>query len=237
MRAIAIVLAVCAALAGGSASHAKPSGRNAPNLAACRHIEQTKGTEISRTAPLEIPAAWSGIARADMWRIAFSTLGGRTYCVDASWIEQINDPELSADGRFIGFEWIGYEIGGYFMIDRSGKGTMLETGDRPIMSPGGSRAAVVQYSGSDFGTLEGFGVWHVGKPPMRELARLYFAQGLTDWRMEGWRGETCVLISAARFEDLPQAEAEEATAPRQPYVAFARKRGWEIAPGADCPTP
>ena len=237
MGATTLMFAASAMLASAgfaTTAEAASSGRNAPNLAACRHLKPVEGTEIQRTGPIAVPAAWSGIARTDMTRIAFSTLGGRTLCVDASWIEDIHEPELSADGRFARFEWYGYETGGYFVVDRAGNGVVFDTGDRPVPSPSGKLAAVVQYSEAGFGSLEGFGVWQVGDPPMREQARLTFPEGLTDWRMDGWHGDACVLLSAVRFDDLPENEGDVPRARRQQHVATASRGQWRIAAGSAC---
>jgi len=236
-----MTLAVLAVLSGGAVAAAKegPSGRNAPNPIACRHVKWTEGAEIERKTAIPVPRVWSGVVRSERPFLAVSTFGGRTLCVATSGIENIDDPEISPDGRFLRFAWYGYETGGYMVIDRSGKGVQFDTGDRPVPSPSGQLAAVVQYSEAGFGSLEGFGVWQVGKSPMREIARLYFPEGLTDWRMDGWRGEDCVLLSALRFEDIPDNAREQPKARRLPYAAVAAKGKWRIVPGGKsaCPKP
>lgn len=238
MRFAAMMLAATAVL-GTAATSAQPSGRNAPNPAACRHIKWSDGAEVERKGPIPVPRVWSGVVRSERPFLAVSTLGGRTLCVETSGIENIDEPEISRDGRFLGFAWYGYETGGYMVIDRAGKGVQFDTGDKPVPSPSGQLAAVVQYSEAAFGSLEGFGVWQVGTPPMRELARLTFPEGLTDWRMDGWRGEACVLLSAMRFEDLPDDAAAKPSARRQPYAAVAARGKWRIVPGSKgaCPKP
>lgn len=230
-------MAVAALGLGATPGLGRPSGRNAPNLAACPKAKSNYGAEIQRRKAIPVPRVWSGVVRSDLWRFAVSTFGGRTLCIDTGGIEDIEEPELSADGRFLRYRWYGYETGGYTVVDRSGKGAEFDTGDKPVPSPSGQLAAVVQYSEAGFGSLEGFGVWHVGKPPMRELARLSFPEGLTDWRMDGWRGENCVLLSAMRFEDMPVDEGGRPKGHRQAYAAVAAKGKWRIVAGgkAACP--
>lgn len=211
----------------------------APDLAACAGTGSAEAGEIERRKPIAVPAAWSGLVRSDLTHFAIGTLGGDTLCVDTSGMEAISDPELSPDGRFLRFGWYGYEVGGYVIVDRSGAGSHFDTGDKPIPSPGGGLAAVVQYSEAAFGTLEGFGVWAMSTPPMRELARLSFPEGLTDWRMDGWHGDSCVLLSALRFDDVAYGGGNGPNAGRRPYAAIAGTTGWRIAPGgsAACPRP
>lgn len=235
MRVMTKFIAASAVLvtgACGGPGNAAPSGRNAPNLAACPAIKANAEADLQRKGAIPLPQVWSGIARTDRNRIAFSTLGGRTLCIDASWMEGIQDAELSADGRFARFVWYGNESGGYFVVDRSGKGQAFDTGDKPVPSPSGNLVAVVQYSEASFGSLEGFGVWRIDAKPMREEARLTLPEGLTGWRMEGWHGDACVPLSAVRFDDLPQNEAEERSGtPRQYFVAMSNDSKWRIVRG------
>lgn len=239
-KALIGLAALVLPIAGGWAcAGEKPSGRNAPNLAACRNIKPVEGTEIERSGPIPVPAAWSGIVRSDRTHFAVSTMGGRTLCIDTSWMEGIADPEVSLDGRFVQFDWFGYESGGHIVADRSGRGVEFDTGDKPVPSPSGARMAAVQYSEAGFGSLEGFGVWDIAATPMTELARIVVPEGLTEWRMERWHGNACVQISAIRFEELPSDQSELPVARRQPWVAIETGGTWRIAPAGKeaCPGP
>jgi len=236
MRFAAMMLAAMAVL-GTAAASAQPSGRNAPNPAACRHIKWSDGAEVERKGPIPVPRVWSGVVRSERPFLAVSTLGGRTLCVETSGIENIDEPELSGDGRFLRFAWYGYETGGYMVVDRAGKGVVFDTGDKPVPSPSGQLAAAVQYSEAGFGSLEGFGLWQVGKPPMRELARLYFPEGFTDWQLDGWQGNACVRLSAVRFEDM--GEDQRGKPRRRPFLVRPAGKGWAIVSGSKgaCPKP
>ena len=83
-----------------------------PDLAACPERQLLEEGLRERTRPIAVPAALREVMRADMDNFAFSTLGGATVCVDASWMEAIREPALSADKRFVSFGWGGYEAFG-----------------------------------------------------------------------------------------------------------------------------
>lgn len=201
-----------------------------PDLAACAAMPPVEGTEIERTGPLPVPAALAGVARADRTHLAVSTLGGGTTCVDTSWMESVEAMTLSADRRFLSFGWLGYESGGFLVVDRTGKGQAIETGALPFPSPSHQRLAALEYSESGFGSLNGFALWQVLPAGLKELARIEFPEGMTEWRFDGWQGEDCMRLSAIHFENLPQDDAEEGKGKRDAYVVRPAGSGWALAP-------
>jgi hypothetical protein len=240
--AAVLVLAACGrdpAQASGAATPAAtpapapaaspPAQVTTPDLAACAAMPPVEGTEVERKGPLPVPAAITALVAADRTHLAVSTLAGGTTCIDTSWMEDAQAMALSPDRRFLSFEWLGYETGGFVLVDRSGKGQSVETGARPVPSPSGRRLAAVEYSESGFGTLNGFALWEVRPQGLREAARLGFPEGLTEWRLDGWQGEDCLRLSAIRFENLPQDDAEEGKGKRDAWAVRRTGAGWALA--------
>ena len=127
----AMFLTACGSQPGptaeASASTARPTETVAadatPDLAACPKPDTPVAPDTRlRTEAIAVPAALRGVMRADMESFAVSTLGGGTVCVDASWMEALDNARLSADGRFASFDWFGYEAFGHVIVDRDGKG-------------------------------------------------------------------------------------------------------------------
>jgi hypothetical protein len=198
-----------------------------PDLAACPAREPVDEEMRARTAPIPVPAPLREVMRSDMENFALSALDGATVCVDASWLESIREPALSADKRFASFSWDGYESYGHVIVDRSGKGSVIDTGEPPVPSPSGKLLAAVDLSESGFGSLNAFAVWEIAPGGLRELTKQEEApQEVTDWRIERWTGEGCIDLSAVSWDDMTGEER----VPRQPYSARASK-GWRLEPG------
>ena len=232
MRPASAILARMAALplALACAPAASAAPAPAPNLAACPAGTDRGSAERERTRPLPVPRALASIVRSRADSLAVATLGGRTLCIDAGWWETIEDMALSPDGRFLSFGWYGNESSGFQLIDRAGKGQVVETGARPVPSPSGKLLAALEYSESGFGSLNGFAMWRIEPAGLREVARIAFPEGLTGWRFDGWQGEACLRVSAMRFESLPGDGSEPAESKRERHVIRPAAKGWRLAP-------
>jgi hypothetical protein len=211
----------------------------APDIARCDAQHVRHPDDPTPGAPAAIPEAFRGVARASPLELALLTQSGTTLCDNNVWVGAIARMEWLREDRLLGWEWQGYEAYGYRIFDRAGRGTVTETGARPVFSPGGRRFASVEYSESGFGALNGYGVWEVRPNALAQLggdASAFESEGETagisepnvftgtygEWSITGWQGETCFGI-AMRSED----------GRRTAYHA-AQSADWRLAPGA-CP--
>lgn len=202
-----------------------------PDLAACPKAEPVE--ERQRTAPIPVPAPFEGLAASSMDHFAFTTLEGSTVCVDTTWLESVNDAKLSEDGRFASFSWAGYEAFGHVIVDRTGQGQVLGTGNPPVASPSGRRLAAVDLSESGFGSLNAFAVWEIRPTGIRQIAEQNEGFPSGDWRIEGWQGDACVRLSVVPLERQPEDYRDLDKTPRDPWFA-AQASGWRPAAGS-CP--
>ena len=237
--ALAVLAAACgqtdnAAQAEGSPAQPAPAEAAAqPNLAACPEAESVDEELRERKEPIPIPAPFAGLVKADMDHFAVSTLDGGTVCVDAGWMESIEEPKVSPDNRFVSFGWSGYEAFGFIVVDRSGKGQAIETGNAPLASPERDRFASIDLSESGFGGFNAFGVWQAEPAGLKELAQYSEEFPPGDWRIERWAGRACVELSVLPIERQPSHVDDFDKAPRDPWFA-AEAKGWKPAPGR-CP--
>ncbi|HYD25884.1 MAG TPA: hypothetical protein VEB68_13925, partial [Croceibacterium sp.] len=215
----------------GDDGRATTAASTEPDLGACPRAEPVEAR--IRTTPVPVPAAFDRIARSDMDHFAFATLGGTTVCVDTTWIESIDHAELSADGRFVAFDWLGYEAYGHVVVDRTGAGQVIDTGNAPFTSPDGKRLAAVDLSESGFGSLNAFAVWEIDSVGLRRLVETGQDLPPGDWRIDGWRGNHCVALSLVPFDRYPDDPADMDTVARDPWFA-AESAGWQPAAGS-CP--
>lgn len=235
MRGLSTMLASLAML-GGCIEVDRVSAAttaNAPDLAACPASELVDEDYREREAPIPVPTEFAGMVETSMDHFAISTFSGSTVCVDTGWMEAIEGAKVSADQRFLSFEWAGYEAFGYIVIDRSGTGQVIETGNAPLASPSGIRLASVDLSESGFGGFNAFGVWQIESAGLRELAKMQDGLPAGDWRIAGWAGDECVNLSLLPIERQPSDAGDFETAARDPWFA-AEASGWTPAPGA-CP--
>ncbi len=211
-----------------------------PDLSRCEKFKPDSGEDLrQRDKPLNFPPSMAALVATDRDHIAVATLGGTTLCLDARWQDSIEDPVLSKDGRFLAWSWSGYESYGYELIDRSGTGQEIDTGDKPVPSPSGKRLASVEWSESAFGSLNGVLVLQILPQGLKELARIEaLPDQLADWRIERWRGESCFELSAVRWDDFSGDGGAAANTPRQRFAAIERKGRWAIVKAEQgCPTP
>ena len=216
---------------------AKPAPLPGPNLKQCGTYKPQEGDqELERKGPLPVPVRSRAVMAANRDFVAVRLLTGATVCLFAREWEAIEPPTLSADGRLLGFDWYGYEAGGYILVDRAGKGSKFDTGAKPIPSPSGKRLASLEWSESGFGSLNGVLVLDVLPGSLREAARIgEMPEGLTDWRFDRWRGENCLEISALPFAAMtqPDGSAPRGT-PRQRFTVQPKGVIWALTKAA-CP--
>jgi hypothetical protein len=213
--------------AGGRAEAATPAvPPAAPDLAGCPARAPLEEGLRQRAAPIPVPAELRAVMASGMDDFAVLTQAGETVCVDASWMEAIHDPRLSADGRFASFDWEGYESYGHVIVDRSGEGQVLDTGVSPLFSVTGDRFAAADLGEAGYGALNAFAVWQIEQTGIRQLGKQQEVPSAADWHIERWAGETCVELSAIPWEGYT-GEPETA---REPFRARAAG-GWRIEPG------
>lgn len=224
------------AAASAAAPVAATVAATAPDLAACPKRQLLEEGLRERTKPIPVPAALREIMRSDIDNFAFSTFDGSTVCVDASWMEAIREPGISADKRFVSFGWDGYEAFGYAIVDRVGSGQEIDTGVAPVRSPSGKRMAALDYSESGYGALNAFAVWDIAPERLVQIARIETLPEMYGWRLDRWRGEACLELSAISWEDFAE-QGEQDKAPRQGFVARPVSGGWQVLPTSDdrCP--
>jgi hypothetical protein len=209
-----------------------------PELSRCAPFKPDSGdSERQRDKPLVFPAALNDIVATDRDHIAILTLDGGTLCIDARWQDSIEEARLSKDGRFLSWDWGGYEAYGHELIDRSGKGQEIDTGASPVASPSGRRLGAVEWSESGFGALNGVLVLQVMPQGLKELARIeQLPEEMADWRLDRWRGEGCFEVSAVRWSDYPDNGEISPATPRQHFQVVERGGGWTVIPGGQgCP--
>jgi hypothetical protein len=182
-----------------------------------------------RKSPLPVPPALSGVLASDLDHYAVTSLGGGTVCVDTRSMDRTSNLALSADKRFVSWDWDGMEAFGHVVVDRAGPGVSVDTGTAPVASPSGGRLAAVDWSESAFGALNAFAVWEKAPGSLREIGRVDSPpEGFTEWKVEGWQGESCVTLSALSFEQ--SAEGTRGKAARTRFVAHPKGASWVVAP-------
>lgn len=214
------------AVAAGPTAAPSPAAAATPDLAACPARELLEEGLRERTAPIVVPAPLRQVMRSGMDNFAFVTRDGATVCVDASWMEAIQEPALSPDGRFASFDWGGYEAFGHVIVDLGGKGQAIDTGVAPVASPSGKLLAAADLGEAGFGALNAFAVWRIEPAGIRQLARLEEIPSATDWRIEGWASEACVDLTAIPWEGY----TGDPDTPRERFHARESNR-WRLEPG------
>ncbi len=139
--------------------------------------------------------------------------------------------------RFLSFAWDGDEANGHILVDRSGRGQVVETGRAPVFSPSRNRLASIEISESGFGALNAFLVMQVQASGVRQLARIEDIPLHADWRIDSWAGENCINLSAVPQSRVPTNWNDLPRARRDRYVARAGAAGWTLLPaqGRGCP--
>lgn len=202
-----------------------------PDLGQCKEGQMADSELLERKQPLAVPQEFGKLVKSNLTQFAVSTAAGKTICIDTSFIESIDEPKLSADGRFVTFAWLGYEAYGYVVVDRSGEGQEIDTGNAPLAPASGMRFAAIDLEEAGFGALNAFAVWDIEKVGLKQVGHFYDGMPSGDWRIEDWEGDTCVTLSVLPSDRYPVDGSDPEAAPRDPWHA-AEKDGWKPAAGS-----
>lgn len=214
---------------------AAPPG--APELKECPKLKPLEEPLSERRKPLAVPRAFAMIVTGGVEQVAVATVYGGTVCIDARGMDRIDTFTISTDRRFVEFDWTGYEADGHIVVDRTGKGQVVETGVSPTSSPSRQRFAAVQQSEAAFGGLEGFGVWQMLVVGLRRLTLQQDIPSLADWRIDGWKGDDCIDLSGVTHEAFAAASKRKKP-PRQRFIATLMGDRWTLRPApGGCPLP
>ena len=184
--------------------------------------------ERERTKPLPVPRGLHELLGSSLYHYALSTLGGGRICIDTSWTESVEDIALTPDERFLSFRWYGYETYGYKLVDRTGRGQVIEIGAQPFFSPTRRLVAAIDQTESEFGSLSGLAVWRVTPTAVVEVARIEDIPRLDGWRIDGWVEEECLNLSAQRAGQDPAVDRAKAL--RDRFVARPYGKTWRVQP-------
>lgn len=225
--ALPVVLACGIAAPANAQTETLPPDANK----ACPNRPVLDDATLERDTELALPPEWAGFADMSMHWLAVRTQLGSVHCVETTWA--INaDAFEKLDDRFLGYEWNGYEAGGYTLIDTAGTGSSTDTGARPVFSPTSGHFAAVQFSDAGWGGLEGFAVWRTftsGMSPVHVDTNL---PTMADWRIDKWENEGCLHLSAVPNDRVVDWR-KLAEYPRDRYVSRARD-GWKLRAGDSC---
>ena len=213
-------------------THVPPAG----DMAVCNALTLDPEAFKSREDAVTLPQDWAGFATAGRDWIAISTQARGTLCIDIAWYDSTDSFDRFND-RFIGFEWSALEAWGYVLIDRTGTGSSIDTGVKPVFSPDGQYFAMVQLSDAGWGGLEGFAVYSVNDVGIEPVHVDKAIPRLADWRIDGWEGadgERCLRLSGVNYARVEDGDPVRETE-RQWYVARSNT-GWKLEPGRDCRT-
>lgn len=211
------------------ATIATPALAAPPDARTCPKPASPDSGERQRTKPLPVPAALRTVMSSSLYHYAVTSLSGARICIDTSWMETTEQVAASPDLRFVSFQWLGYETYGYVLIDRAGRGKEIEVGARPVFSPSRRLFAAVDQTESEFGSLSGFKVWRVTPATVIEAGAVEAIPRMYDWRIDGWAGETCLKLSAIRFEEQ-QRQIEIGRMHRTSFIAKQAGGAWRVLP-------
>jgi hypothetical protein len=219
----------------GTALAATPGG---PELSRCPALEPLDEPLNDRTKPLPVPRRHAMLIASSRDRLAVATIYGGTVCIDSRAMTSLSGFAISDDRRFFAFDWTGYEADGHIVVDRTGKGQIIETGVSPVISPSQRRFAAVQQSEAAFGGLEGLGVWQIDVVGVRPLTLQEDIPSLADWRIDGWAGDDCIDLSGISPDRMTSPRATRVKLLRDRYVATLVGKGWALTrTTTGCPKP
>lgn len=222
-----VTLAVLFALGSMHATDATARAKR-PDLKRCPDLAALPDGQIGRSRPVVVPKDMDRLLRVTRDRLAIATLGGATLCVDMRLKGEVENMQLSPDGRFFSFDWAGYEADGHVVVDRTGPGQQIDTGAKPVFSPSGNRFASVHQSESAFSDLEGLGVWQVSANGMQQIANVTSIPEMEDWKVDSWGGEECLNLSAIPFSRMPDNRSDLSNVERDRFVARPIGRTWSV---------
>lgn len=231
-RTIAVLASCALALAGLGAvpAAAQKRGKGKINIAQCPPLQALAAGESGRTTPVVLPRLAKNYQKqvvSTIDRIAVLSMGGQTLCVDVRLRGEVSNIAMSPEGRFLTFDWAGYEADGHIIIDRSGTGQIIDTGGKPSLSPSRQRIAAVHQSEAAFSELEGLGVWQINPVGMQQIGLVSNIPELADWRIDAWAREDCIDMSGIPFSRISDGTA--AASARDRYIAKPYGNTWRVA--------
>jgi hypothetical protein len=230
MKRMLLAIGLCLALPTSLAGATPPPPPGMPSPARCPTTPPLDAELNEREGPLHIPPRMAALIRSSRTSIAVWTLGNANFCHAIANVSDARNFATSADFRFIEFDWFGYEEGGHFVIDRTGRGQLVDTGAKPLFSPSRRQMAAIEWSESGFGSLNGFAIWQINPVGLRRTVMIEQIPSLTDWRIDGWAGEACINLSGVRQQDVPEVWSNLPKARRMRYVARPAGRAWALTP-------
>lgn len=233
MRGAMAAVVVCWGLMAARPVSAEPAP--GPELAHCRKLKPLKEPLNDRAEALPVPKSFEMLVNSGPEQFAVANIYGGSICVDTRPMIETRGFTISTDRRFLEFDWTGYEADGHIVVDRSGSGQVIETGESPVSSPSRRLFAAVQQSEASFGGLEGFAVWRIDVVGVKRMTFQEDIPRLADWRIDGWEKETCIDLSGIPH-DRASGSADLAKLRRDRYVAEFTHDGWVLKPRATgCP--
>lgn len=220
------LLGIALLLVSGAAQAAAPDARS------CPRPEAPDSGERERRTPLAVPGNLRDVVSSSLYHYAVTSLSGARICVDTSWMESAERHTLSPDRRFVTFAWHGYESYGHKLIDRGGRGQVVEVGAMPVFSPSRRFFASVDQTESEFGAQSGFALWRVDPAGLTEMARLDEIPRMYDWRIDRWVGEDCIDLSAIPHDRMRGGDEDVTKLRRDRFVAKPAGKAWRILPAA-----
>lgn len=212
----------------------------APDISSCPTPDDLEDSTFDAKKPATLDPAFAGVAVTDGKNLAVSTLSDATFCDPVHWVFSLKDPGFLMSQRFIGMKWYGLEADGYLLIDRAGKGGVVDTGRRPAFSDSVMRMASIQFSGAGWGGLEALAIWDVTEKGLKEIYRrpnddseTALPNSYTDFRIDSFVGQSCLRISAISNDEYRQrAEDGSDIAYADRTEFYAREdQGWVINKG------
>ena len=233
---LALGISVCIALPPAPASATPPPPPDMPSPARCPATPPVDEELNERKGPLVMPPRYAALIRSNRTNLAVWTMANANFCYSIANISEARNFTMSADFRFIGFDWYGYEEGGHIVIDRTGRGQTVDTGAKPVFSASGRQMAAIEWSESGFGSLNGFAIWRVNPVGFTRTVMIEQVPPLADWRIDSWGGDACVNLSGIPNSRIRDGSADLSKLPRDRYVARPAGSIWRItrATGRGC---
>ena len=89
-------------------------------------------------------------------------------------------------------------------------------------------------SESGFGSLNAFAVWEIRPTGLRKIAEVTEGFPNGDWRIDGWRSESCIDLSLVPIDRQPEDYRDMDRTQRDPWHA-SEASDWQPAAGR-CPS-
>lgn len=223
MAVIALAIAVSPLVGAGEAHAAKK-----PRLKQCPVLQPLGRGDIPRTEAVAIPRQMRKIAVATPQQLAISTIRGSTLCIDMRLRGEVGPLGLSPDGRFVSFDWAGYEAAGHLIIDRTGIGQQIDAGSAPVFSPSRRRLVTMGQGSAGDAAIDSLDVWQIDQVGLRRVASVPDLPDLADWRVDRWELEDCVDLSGIPLARVTGRVADIAGGARDRYMATPYGNGWRV---------